>query len=109
MVEIRVAVPDAGTAHGLLRRLANLFPTAVQVSALTGEGIDELQAELARRFDDRWERVRMLVPYAEGGRLAELYALGTPIEEREDTPEGVLVVARLPRRDLPRFATFLVA
>jgi GTP-binding protein HflX len=91
------------------RRLANRFPTAVQVSALTGEGIDELQAELARRFDDRWERVRMLVPYAEGGRLAELYALGTPIEEREDTPDGVLVVARLPRRDLPRFANFLVA
>jgi GTPase len=91
------------------RRLANRFPTAVQVSALTGEGIEELQAELARRFDDRWERVRMLVPYAEGGRLAELYALGTPIEEREDTPEGVLVVARLPRRDLPRFANFLVA
>jgi hypothetical protein len=25
MVEIRVAVPDAGTAHGLLRRLASLF------------------------------------------------------------------------------------
>ena len=91
------------------RRLANRFPTAVQVSALTGESVDELQAELARRFDDRWERVRMLVPYAEGGRLAELYALGTPIEEREDTPDGVLVVARLPRRDLPRFATFLVA
>jgi GTPase len=91
------------------RRLANRFPTALQVSALTGDGIDELQAELARRFDDRWERVRMLVPYAEGGRLAELYALGTPIEEREDTPDGVLVVARLPRRDLPRFANFLVA
>lgn len=25
MVEIRVALPDAGTAHGLLRRLASLF------------------------------------------------------------------------------------
>lgn len=25
MVEIRVAVPDADTAHGLLRRLASLF------------------------------------------------------------------------------------
>jgi hypothetical protein len=25
MVEIRVAVPDAGTAHGLLRRLASVF------------------------------------------------------------------------------------
>jgi len=51
----------------------------------------------------------MLVPYSEGGRLAELYALGTPIEEREDTPDGVLVVARLPRREVRRFAAYLVA
>jgi GTP-binding protein HflX len=91
------------------RRLANRFPDAAQVSALTGEGLEELKAELARRFEDRWERVRLLVPYAEGGRLAELYALGTPIEEREDTENGVLVVARLPRRELPRFAPFLIA
>jgi GTP-binding protein HflX len=91
------------------RRLANRFPDAPQVSALTGEGLAELRAELARRFDDRWERVRMLVPYSEGGRLAELYSLGTPIEEREDTPDGVLVLARLPRRELSRFAPFLVA
>ncbi len=91
------------------RRLANRFPTAPQVSALTGEGIDELKAELAQRFDARWERVRMLLPYAAGDRLSELYALGTPIEEREDTPDGVLVIARLPRRDLPRFAAYLIA
>ena len=91
------------------RRLANRFPGAPQVSALTGEGMDDLREELARRFDERWERVRLLVPYEEGARLSELYALGTPIEEREDTEGGVLVIARLPRRDLPRFAPFLVA
>ncbi len=91
------------------RRLANRFPSAPLVSALTGEGVDELKAELARRFEDRWERVRLLVPYSDGDRLSELYALGTPIEEREDTPEGVLVIARLPRRDLPRFAPYLIA
>jgi GTP-binding protein HflX len=91
------------------RRLANRFPGAPQVSALTGEGLDELRAELARRFDDRWERVRLLVPYENGAKLSELYALGTPIEEREDTADGVLIIARLPRRDLPRFAPFLVA
>ena len=79
------------------------------MSALDGEGLDELRAELARRFDDRFERVRLLVPYEEGARLSELYALGTPVEEREDTPDGVVVVARLPRRDLVRFAPFLVA
>jgi hypothetical protein len=63
---------------------------------------------LARRFDDRFERVRLLVPYDEGARLSELYALGTPVEDREDTPDGVLVIARLPRRDLVRFAPFLI-
>src|SRR3954467_4047445 len=91
------------------RRLANRFPNAPQVSALTGEGLDDLRSELAHRFDDRWERVRMLLPYGEGGKLSELYALGTPIEERDDTPEGVALIARLPRRALPRFAPFLVA
>ena len=91
------------------RRLTHRFPDAPQVSALTGEGLGQLQAELARRFEDRWERVRLLVPYADGGRLAELYALGAPIEEREDTPDGVLVIARLPRRELPRFAPYLLA
>jgi GTP-binding protein HflX len=91
------------------RRLANRFPDAPQVSALTGRGLEELRAELARRFEYRWERVRLLVPYEDGGRLSELYALGTPIEQREDTADGVLVIARLPRRELPRFATFLIA
>jgi GTP-binding protein HflX len=91
------------------RRLANRFPGAPQVSALTGEGLEDLRAELARRFEDRWERVRLLVPFERGRELADLYALGTPIEEREDTPEGVLVVARLPRRELARFAPFLIA
>jgi GTP-binding protein HflX len=91
------------------RRLANRFPGAPQVSALTGEGMEELKADIARRFEDRWERVRMLVPYEDGGKLSELYALGTPIEERKDTPEGVLLIARLPRRELPRFAPYLIA
>src|SRR5437764_2113653 len=91
------------------RRLGNRFPGAPQVSALTREGLEDLRAELARRFEDRWERVRLLVPYERGKELAELYALGTPIEEREDTPDGVLVIARLPRRELSRFAAFLIA
>jgi len=53
--------------------------------------------------------VRLLVPYDAGGALAELYSLGAPIEERLDTPEGVEIRARLPRRELRRFAPYLVA
>jgi GTP-binding protein HflX len=91
------------------RRLANRFPGAVQVSALTGEGLDELRARIADRFSDRFEAVRLFLPYDEGGKLAELYELGAPIEEREDQADGVFVRARLPRRELRRFARYLVA
>jgi len=91
------------------RRLANLFPEALQVSALTGEGLDALRERIAERFSDRFEAVRLFLPYEDGGKLAELYSLGAPIEEREDQPDGVLVRARLPRRELRRFARYLVA
>jgi GTP-binding protein HflX len=91
------------------RRLGNRFPGAPQVSAVTGEGLDELRARIAEHFGSRWELVRLLVPFDEGGRLSELYGLGAPILEREDTADGVLVLARLPRRELQRFAPFLVA
>jgi GTP-binding protein HflX len=91
------------------RRLSNRFPGALQISAVSGEGVDELRARIAALFADRYEDVRLLLPYDEGGKLAELYALGAPIDEREDSEEGVLVRARLPQREVRRFAEYLVA
>jgi GTP-binding protein HflX len=91
------------------RRLANRFPDALQISARTDTGLDELRARIAERFADRFEPVELLVPYAEGAKLAELYALGPPIESRQDREDGVLIRARLPARDVRRFARFLVA
>jgi GTPase len=91
------------------RRLANRFPGALQVSALTGEGLDELKGRIASRFAERLRPVRLLVPYDEGRILAELYELGAPIDERLDTAEGVIVLAQLPQREVPRFAPYLVA
>ena len=91
------------------RRLANRFPGALQVSARTGAGLDELRARLAERFADRFEQVQLLVPYSDGSVLADLYALGAPIDERSDGPEGVLVRARLPHSELRRYARYLVA
>jgi GTP-binding protein HflX len=91
------------------RRLSNRYPETLQISAVTGEGLDALRARVASLFADRFEEVRLLVPYGEGKALSELYALGAPIDERRDTDEGVLVRARLPRHELARFAPYLVA
>jgi len=91
------------------RRLANRLPEGVLVSAATGEGLDELREVIAARFRDRYEDVRLLVPYDEGTALSALYALGAPIDERRDTGDGVLIRARLSHRDARRFARYLVA
>ena len=91
------------------RRVANRFPGSLEISAATGEGIDELKARIAERFADRFDEVRLLVPYDEGRVLSDLYALGAPIDERTDTDEGVVIRARLPHREVRRFAPYLVA
>jgi GTP-binding protein HflX len=91
------------------RRLANRYPTALAVSAATGLGLDELRARVAALFSERFVAVRLLVPHTEGRVVAELYARGAPIEERIDRPDGVLLVARLPRSDVTRLAQYLVS
>jgi GTPase len=91
------------------RRLANALPGALQVSAATGDGIPELKGQIAALFAARFEDVRLLVPFDDGRVLSDLYALGAPIAERRDTAEGVIVRAHLQRRDVRRFAAYLVA
>jgi GTP-binding protein HflX len=91
------------------QRIAHAFPRALRISAGTEEGLDMLKTRISELFSDRFEDVRLLVPYSDGRALAELYGLGAPIAERRDTPEGVRVRARLPRQETARFARFLVA
>jgi GTP-binding protein HflX len=91
------------------RRLANRFPGSLQISARDGEGLAQLRARVAEHFADRFRPVRLLVPYDNGRVLKELYDLGAPIEERVDRADGVLVRARLPERELPRYAPYLIA
>jgi GTP-binding protein HflX len=91
------------------RRLGNRFPGALQISAAGGEGLEGLRARVAERFADRFRPVKLLVPHGSGRVLTELYDLGAPIEERVDRADGVLVHARLPERELVRFAPYLIA
>jgi GTP-binding protein HflX len=90
------------------RELGFRHPDGVLVSAVTGEGIDALRDAIEREFRRTLQPVELLVPYAEGGRLAELHDLAGDLE-RTDTEEGVRVRARVPATVAERFARFVVS
>ena len=87
------------------RELSFRFPKAVQVSAASGEGLDALREAVEGRFLDTLRPMELLVPYGEGGSLSELHELAGEVE-REDTPEGVVVRARVPAVAVARFERF---
>ena len=87
------------------RRLLVGSPGAVGVSAATGEGIDALRDAIEAEFEDTLTAVELLVPYAEGARLSELYELAGDLE-RAERDDGVLVRARIPSALTHRFAKF---
>jgi GTP-binding protein HflX len=88
------------------RRLRNRYPDAVQASARTGEGLEELKRRVAAFFADRFVDMRLLMPHDRGAALSELYETGAPIIAREDAADGVLVTARLPQRLVSRFERY---
>ena len=87
------------------RQLSFRFPDAVQVSGETGDGLDDLREAIEARFLATLQPMELLVPYRDGGTLSELHDLAGELE-REDTPEGVRVRARVPVSAVPRFERF---
>jgi len=83
-------------------------PDAVLVSGETGYGLDELGERIERELAHTLRSVELLVPYVNGGSLAELHEVAGEIA-RQDTPEGVRVRALVPARFAERFARFAVA
>jgi len=87
------------------RELRYRYPRAAQISGETGQGLDELRDAIEARFLSSLEPVDLLVPYEEGGRLSELHELAGDLE-RQDTPDGVRVRARVPAAAASRFERF---
>jgi GTP-binding protein HflX len=89
------------------RELGFRHPEGVLVSGVTGEGLDVLGERVQEAFARTLRDVELLVPYAEGGRLAELYDLADGLE-REETADGVRVTARVPASVAARYERFAV-
>ena len=81
---------------------------AVLISAATGEGLGALEQRIEEEFARTLQDVELLIPYDAGARLAELHALAGDLE-REDMPEGVRVIARLPAAVAARYQEFALS
>jgi GTP-binding protein HflX len=87
--------------------LALRHPDAALVSAVTGEGLDELRERIAHEFERSLRDVELLVPFSEGGTLSELHELAGDLD-RTDTADGVRIQARVPAVVAERFGRYAV-
>jgi GTPase len=83
-------------------------PDGILVSALTGEGLAVLGDRVERAFRETLRPVDLLLPFDQGGRLAELHDIAGDLD-RTDTAEGVRVRGRVPATVAERFARFDVS
>ena len=80
-------------------------PGSLEISALTGEGLEELRDRIESTFEETLSSLELLFPYSEGAVLAELHEVAGDLD-REDRPDGVLVHARVPAALAHRFTDF---
>jgi GTPase len=88
-------------------RVGRRFPGAVPVSALTGEGLDELLERIAEALPQPPIEVRALVPYDRQELVARLYR-EAEVLSAEPGDTGTLLRARVSESHLPMLAGFLV-
>src|SRR3954451_8409070 len=89
------------------RELSFRHPDAALVSAVTGEGLEDLRERIVAEFERTLSDVELLVPFSQGGLLNELQQLAGEME-REDTPEGVRISARIPGVVAERYGRYAV-
>ncbi|MFO7291663.1 MAG: GTPase HflX [Actinomycetes bacterium] len=88
-----------------VRRLRELYPDALFISAREGEGIEELRAAIADALSNRTTLVHLQIPYDRGDVVASAYRLGEVVAVKHED-EGTLIDVRLPPQSVAAFAEF---
>ncbi|MDF7808326.1 GTPase HflX [Pontiellaceae bacterium B12219] len=83
---------DSEKGRNSAKRLCRQFPKSVAVSALTGEGIDELFDELADCLKGRKIEMKLSVPASEGKLLATLQKNASILEQEYEGSNAKLLV-----------------
>lgn len=83
------------------------YPNAVAISALKGDGIEELLRVIKIRLYESYESIQVEIPYNLGGLISLFHKEGQ-VDQIENRYEGVLIQGRLPVRYLTKYKPYLV-
>lgn len=95
---------DALTPTGR-HRIENLYPDAVMVSALNGDGLESLLESISDALTRPLVVLSLSVPYDRGDIVAAAHRIGEVIEEKHDE-QGTILDVRVPAASADRFAAF---
>lgn len=83
------------------------FSGAVAISALRGEGLDQLLENVREKLFESYQRVLVEVPYSKGDLISLFHEEGQ-VQSIKNEYDGVLIEGRLPVRLLARYKEFIV-
>ncbi|MFN2263535.1 MAG: GTPase HflX [Anaerolineales bacterium] len=88
------------------RRALEDFPNAVAISALTGEGVNDLLKSINELLFENYVQVSLWLPYKEGGLISLFHEQGK-VEMVEHGEEGIKIKGLLPNRLVARFSPYI--
>jgi GTP-binding protein HflX len=98
---------DRANATAPRTLLKEQFPHAVEISAVTGEGVSNLLAELGTQLRPTREFLELRVPHEQAAVIARLHQVGQVIERRYNGKTAKFKV-RIPPQHHDEFAPFVV-
>ncbi len=91
-----------------LRRLENLWPDAVMISAREGIGLDRLETAIGETLSRSLITLSLAIPYDRGDIVAAAHRLGEVIEEKHDE-QGTILDVRVPEPAAAQFRPFVTS
>ena len=87
------------------RQSVDLFPNAVAISALTGEGVPDLLRMVGEELYETYLPVTVRLPYQEGALISMFHENGQ-VEQVQHLRGGVIIKGKVPGRLVARYQPF---
>lgn len=98
---------DRLSEPGLAQQSLESFPGAVAISALRGDGINDLLETIQNKLFESFEMITVELPYSEGGLISLFHDEGQ-VNVIENQYAGVFIQGRMPIRYLTRYKKYIV-